>query len=70
MRTIVNIPEREREALEALARSKGISRAEAVRQAIALYLAQEHVKTATPFGLWRDRAEDGLEYQHRLRDEW
>ena len=70
MRTIVDIPERERGALDALARRRGVSRAELVRQAIAAYLEQVQVGEDRVFGMWKDRSEDSIEYQRRIRDEW
>jgi hypothetical protein len=48
-----------------------MSRAEAVRQAIAAYLAEKRKKpTVDVFGLWADRGIDGLEYQEKMRAEW
>ena len=38
MRTIVDLPERERDQLDALCRQQGLSRAEAIRQALRLWL--------------------------------
>ncbi len=70
MRTIVDIPESDRGALDALARKLGISRAELVRRAIELYLRQKSTGPEEAFGLWQDRAEDGVAYQDRLRREW
>ena len=70
MRTIVDIPERERGRLDALARRCGLSRAELIRRAIAAYLEREQENVANAFGIWRDRVEDGIAYQERLREEW
>ena len=66
----MDIPERDRGALDALARKLGISRAELVRRAIELYLRQKCNGREEAFGLWQDRAEDGVAYQDRLRREW
>ena len=42
-----------------------------VRRALAEFLARRSVRhDDDAFGLWRQRPEDGLEYQHRLREEW
>ncbi len=71
MRTIIDLPEAHVEALDALCRGEGISRAEAVRQAVAAHLRlarQRHPDAA--FGLWKRGAVDGLKYQERLRREW
>jgi hypothetical protein len=59
------------EALDALCKRDNISRAEAVRRAVA-----EHVRRHRgagenrAFGLWQGRREDGLTYQRRVRREW
>ncbi len=77
MRTIIDLPEPDVSALDAQTKRLGISRAEAVRRAVAQYLAT--LQTPTPvapaqnvFGLWADRADvgDALDYERRLRDEW
>ena len=71
MRTIVELPTEQLTALDALCARDGISRAEAVRRAVAEHLARE--RSARPdeaFGLWRRRPVDGVAYQQRLRGEW
>ncbi|MCA1780477.1 MAG: ribbon-helix-helix protein, CopG family [Xanthomonadaceae bacterium] len=71
MRTIIDLPESDRDSLDALSRRLGISRAAAVRQAVSEYL-----KTHRParddelFGIWRKREEDSLDYEDRIRAEW
>jgi metal-responsive CopG/Arc/MetJ family transcriptional regulator len=71
MRTIIDLPVEQLEALDALCRREGISRAEGVRRAVA-----DHVRTHQPstraraFGLWKAHRPDGLAYQRRLRREW
>ena len=70
MRTIVDLPERERDQLDALCRQRGLSRAEALRQALRLWLQQQTPSHAEVFGLWRDRPEGALELQEALRQEW
>jgi hypothetical protein len=70
MRTIVDLPPVQLEALDALCRREGISRAEAVRRAVADHLQRQQVDPAPAFGLWRARGADGVEYQRRLRREW
>jgi predicted transcriptional regulator len=71
MRTLVDIPDTDLMSLDALAKAKKAPRARLIREAISNYLAQ---KTIDPidagFGAWKDRQEDGLAYQRRLRDEW
>ena len=70
MRTIVDLPERERDQLDALCRQRGLSRAEAIRQALRLWLQQQTPSHREVFGLWRDRAEGSLQLQDTLRQEW
>ena len=71
MRTLVDIPEGELEALNALSLSRSVSRAELVRQAIKAFL---EVNRAQPkrdgFGLWAHKKRDGLRYQQEIRSEW
>ena len=72
MRTIIDLPERQVDALERISRSRKLSRAELIRQAVDHYL-QEHLPgRAEAFGLWKRAGtrEDGVAYQRRLRKEW
>ena len=69
MRTIVDLPDEQLNALAEVCKRDQISRAEAVRRAVAAYLETRRADDASSFGLWRGRA-DGLEYQRALRDEW
>ncbi|AUN96020.1 ribbon-helix-helix domain-containing protein [Pseudazoarcus pumilus] len=71
MRTIIDLPEDQYEALKSLAKREQASRAEVVRRALAEYLARRAPEAQDDaFGLWRDRAEDGLACQEKLRQEW
>ena len=73
MRTIIDLPEEQLLALDAWRQVHGVSRAEAVRRAVAGLLeeaAQRPAAIQRTAGLWGDRAEDGLAMQRRLRDEW
>jgi hypothetical protein len=70
MRTIVDLPDPDRVQLDALCQQRGLSRAEALRQALRLWLAQQQPAHGTVFGLWRDRPEDGVALQRKLREEW
>jgi metal-responsive CopG/Arc/MetJ family transcriptional regulator len=71
MRTLVDIPDESLGALEDLRARRGVSRAALIRAAIGDYLKQNPPPDPTEaFGLWRERAVDGLEYQRRQRDEW
>ena len=71
MRTIIDLPEPQLEALDAVCRREGISRAEAVRRAVAAHIRQ--ARAAGPdaaFGLWRGRVPSGLAYERAVRQEW
>ena len=71
MRTVLELPDAHIEGLKRLGERNGLSRAELVRRAVAQYLREHPVDDAdSAFGLWRHRSEDGLKYQHRLREEW
>ena len=70
MRTIVDIPEADLERLSDICRTEGISRAEAVRRAVRLYLEKRAAGEKDVFGMWKDRKIDSLEYERSLREEW
>jgi metal-responsive CopG/Arc/MetJ family transcriptional regulator len=71
MRTIVELPDQQIEALKAMSEQQGLSRAELMRRAVAEYLAHHQKKSAEgAFGLWKNRGKDGVEYQQHLRQEW
>jgi len=71
MRTLVDIPESELEALNALSKVEGVSRAESVRRAIKAYVeANRPLARHEGFGLWKDYDIDGDEYQQKIRAEW
>ena len=59
-----------RPALGVLSRSRKVSRAELIRQAVAGFLAQNKAGMEDSFGLWKRRSVDGVEYQEKLRSEW
>jgi hypothetical protein len=72
VRTIIDLPEDQLDALDGICRRESISRAEAIRRAVAL-LVRDRAAGAlhAAFGLWRGaRVVDGLTYQERLRREW
>jgi len=71
MRTIVDLPDEQIEALKLLSDTIHSSRAELVRRAIDEYLAR-HLPEQDDgaFGLWKNRKTDGVTYQERARDEW
>lgn len=72
MRTIIELPDDQLEALDGICQRDGISRAEAIRQAVALLTRQRGAsRSGVAFGVWRGtRNVDGLAYQQRLRREW
>jgi metal-responsive CopG/Arc/MetJ family transcriptional regulator len=72
MRTIIDITTDQKKALDAVCTQRGVSRAQAVRDAVALYLRQFSMNQSEDeaFGAWRERGEDGSTYQHRVRKEW
>jgi hypothetical protein len=71
MRTIIDLPEAQIEALDTLCRREGISRAEAIRRAVAAHVRSERGREPDPaFGLWKARPVEALKHQRRLRREW
>jgi metal-responsive CopG/Arc/MetJ family transcriptional regulator len=71
MRTIIELPEEQLTGLDGWCRREGISRAEAIRRAIAAMLAERAKgEAAGAFGIWRDRAAEALADQEKIRNEW
>ena len=71
MRTIIDIPNRLLEEIDSLAKREKISRAEAVRRAMAEYLEKRRNSRADAgFGIWKSRKIDPLAYEDALRGEW
>lgn len=72
MRTIVDIPEKQLAFLDALCAQEAISRAEAVRRAVDLLLAQQpKCETHDAFGMWKDREDmKNDDFLRQLREEW
>lgn len=71
MRTIIDVPEEQIEALDRWCTAEGVSRAEAIRRAVDALLQRTRAAQATPaFGLWRGRKIDSVAYQRALRREW
>jgi len=71
MRTIIDLPDAQIEALRRLEQRDNVSRAELIRQAVADYVSKR-VEHADAFGAWKARKVkvDGVEYQRKIRDEW
>lgn len=70
MRTLVDIPDRQLDDLALICASKHVSRAEVIRQAIAIYIDANLPGTVDAFGLWKGRTVEGLAYQEKMRAEW
>ncbi|MGI8782593.1 MAG: CopG family transcriptional regulator [Acidobacteriota bacterium] len=72
MRTIVDLPDDQIEALDVFCRKEKISRAEAVRRAVARFLPEDAIswRDHPAVGLWKKRRIDSREYVRRLRKEW
>lgn len=72
MRTLVDIPDHQIDALAELGLRLGSSRAALVREAITAFLKANAGPKGDAFGIWRDAgvAEDGVVYQDRIRAEW
>ena len=70
MRTIIDIPDEQAAPLAEVCQRIKISRREAVRRGIALFLQQHTGNVDAAYGLWKGRNIDGIEYQQALRKEW
>ena len=75
MRTIVDLPKEQIEALDKYAKDKGISRAQAVRESVAAYLPCKKKKIDwrkhPSFGSEKmPKGFDSVEYVRKLRAEW
>lgn len=71
MRTIVDLPEEQVQALAELCDREQISRAEAVRRALATMLETQKLKgREDAFGGWQGRKVDSRKLVNDLREEW
>jgi len=75
VRTIVDLPDEQILALDAYSKKYGVSRAEAVRRAVASFLPKRRhrrvdFRNHPAFGSWKNRDVDSVEYQRKLRAEW
>ena len=71
MRVVVDLGDKQLQALDALSKRAKRSRTALVRDAVADYLARRQKESGdNAFGLWGGRAIDGLAYQEELRREW
>ena len=75
MRTIIEFDDDLASRLDAWAKAQRLSRAEAVRRAVAQLLERAAPKPGSGFGLWAQGKavppeRDGLALQQAMRDEW
>ena len=70
MRALVDIPDGQIDDLAEICEAKKLSRAEAIRQAIASYIERNKPAAVDAFGLWKNQKVDGLAYQEQVRSEW
>ncbi|WP_295409112.1 hypothetical protein [uncultured Thiocystis sp.] len=72
MKTMIELTEPQAKSLSVLAEQRDRSLSELVGLAVNEYLRRypSVPEGDAAFGLWRQRREDGLSYQERLRSEW
>jgi metal-responsive CopG/Arc/MetJ family transcriptional regulator len=71
MRTIIDLPRELVKNLDSIAGQDKISRAEAVRRAVAEYVARRSsTRENAAFGIWKSKNIDPLAYEDSLRGEW
>jgi hypothetical protein len=70
MRTIVDLPDAQVQALARVCRQEKISRAEAVRRAVAGWVSASTPAPAAGFGLWSHKKKNARKQVDRLRAEW
>jgi hypothetical protein len=82
MREVIDLSDAQLAALDAWRAARGMTRAEAIKQAVIEFITQRanpqlqtHIDELEPsleaaFGLWKARPLDGLTEQERLRAEW
>ena len=71
----MDFPDEQIRALDAYSKKYGISRAEAVRRAVARFLPKQRERKVDfrndpAFGSWRNRDVNSVEYQRNWRSEW
>jgi hypothetical protein len=71
MRTLIDLPDTQIQALAALCDRVKQPRAAVIRAAVDDYLARHKPPVLqSAYGLWGAAATDGLAYQHEIRSEW
>jgi hypothetical protein len=71
MRTLIDLPDIQIQALAALCERVRQPRAAVIREAVAEYLERHATKSPdAAYGLWGTDVADGLAYQQKARAEW
>jgi len=71
MRTLIDLPDTQIQALAALCQRVNQPRAAIIREAVAEYLARHTTQSPeAAYGLWGNQTPDGLAYQEQMRGEW
>ncbi|MFT4175798.1 MAG: ribbon-helix-helix protein, CopG family [Luteolibacter sp.] len=71
MRTIIDLPESQLGELSEYCHELGISRAEAVRRAVAQLLERREKNSRhTAFGAWKSKKLDVPNFIREMREEW
>jgi metal-responsive CopG/Arc/MetJ family transcriptional regulator len=71
MRTIVELPDEQLEALGTICVQEKASRAEIIRRAVGCYILEKQAgKGRNAFGLWKKKKVNALKYEAKLRAEW
>lgn len=67
----MDIPDKMLKEIDEVAKRDSISRAEAVRRAMAEFIAGRSLPTTdSAFGIWKSRHIDALDYEDTIRGEW
>ena len=71
MRTIIDLREDQLAALDRIMADEQVSRAEAIRDAVDVYLRErKRVASRAAFGGWAHKKLNGLSYTEAARKEW
>ena len=71
MRTIIDLPDSQIEALRLIEERNSVSRASLIREAVAEYVVRR-VEPVDAFGAWKSLKTkvEGVAYQRKIRAEW
>lgn len=71
MRTIVDLPGEQLDALARICRDQKISRAEAIRRAVDRMIQESPTpQKEAGFGIWKNKRIEGRAFVEKLRAEW